>query len=407
MAEKKRIGKINPIFEAILRKILKQLFKNLFRVRLDLPNEVNTLKPPFILLPNHQGFWDPFLVGVYLRDPVYYITSDAVFRSRFLDFLLKFLGAIPKTKSQSDLDALKHIFDMKDQGRNIGIFAEGQRNWSGLTLPLIKSTSKLIRMLRLPVVTAVIKGGFFSHPRWGTSIRTGGLLIEYRLLFGGDEVGSMKVSEIHDKLTGALSFDEVEYQKQQKIEYKGNRFAENIEQFLFTCPECGSMDGLYSYSNSFKCLKCGKEWKIDSYQTISASDGNTMFDNVRDWDEWQLKKLHERIDYLFGTGEVIFDDGGLRINTGYKSRRLKRFISGSLKLTSLDLSMCDKHGKEVLEIPVREINGINVQNREILDLYYNSVLYAVRDPRRRFSSYKWWRAVDYLQREKLGLNLPD
>ena len=147
MAEKRRISRVNPLAEVIVKNALKAIFKKIFNVKPNMSDEVYNLKPPFVLIPNHQGFWDPFLAAVYFKDPVYYITSDAVFRSRLFGFLLNFLGAIPKTKSQSDLDALKNIFEIKEDGRSIGIFAEGQRTWDGLTLPVIKSTSKLIRML--------------------------------------------------------------------------------------------------------------------------------------------------------------------------------------------------------------------------------------------------------------------
>ena len=93
-------------------------------------------------------------------------------------------------------------------------------------------------------------------------------------------------------------------------------------------------------------------------------------------------------------------------HTGYKSRKLRFLARGAIKLTSKALTMYDLRGQELVSAPLAEISGINVQNREVLDFYYNSTLYTVRDPKKHFSSYKWWRAVDYLQREKLEMNLP-
>ncbi len=406
MGGKKSIGSINPAVAKTLKGVLKLFFRKMFKVRLDMPDEVYNLNPPYILLPNHQGFWDPFLAGAYLKHPIYYITSDAVFRSKLFRFLLKFLGAVPKTKAQSDLDALKTIFQLKEEGKCVGIFAEGQRTWNGKTLPIIKSTAKLIRMLNIPVVAVVFKGGFFSHPRWGTSVRKGELLIEYNLLFKEGETGKMKTQDIHEKLTEALSHDEVEYQKQNRIEFKGDRFAENIEQMLFCCPSCGSFEGFRSKRSKFECLDCRSFWEIDGFQAIKPGQGEVHFDNVRDWDDWQLKKLYTRIDENFGTDKDIFYDDGVEVMTGYKSQKLNRLFSGKVSLTSSGLNIWDGNGKSVI-IPVEKISGINVQNREVLDFYYDNKLYVLCRSDNRFNAYKLWRAVKYLQQEKLKMNLPE
>ena len=403
---KKRIN-VNPVAEILIKKILKFFFKYSFNVKYHIPDEIMELEAPYVVLPNHQGFWDPFLAGVYLPPPVYYITSDAVFRSRIFGFLLKFLGAIPKTKQQSDLDALKHIFEMKEQGRCIGIFAEGQRNWDGRTLPLIKSTSKLVRMLKIPVVTVVFKGGYFTQPRWRPSLSKGELTIEYRLLYRGDEVAGMKVSDIHKGLSEAIAHDEIEYQKQNRIEWKGKRDAEYIEQLLFACPDCGLNSGFESRKDRFRCSSCGREWEINKLQEIRALEGETLFDNVRDWDSWQLTKLYDKIDNNTGNEETIFESGSVIFHTGFKSSRLKRFGHGSLRLTTESLFMFDSDDRQLRMMPLSGISGINVQNREVLDLYFDGVLYTIRDPGHHFNAYSIWRAVDYIQRHKLRMNLPD
>ncbi|MBI9108506.1 MAG: 1-acyl-sn-glycerol-3-phosphate acyltransferase [Spirochaetales bacterium] len=405
---KKRNGiRVNPLAERIVKSALKVVFKKLFNIKPNMPEEIHNMKPPFVLLPTHQGFWDPFLAGVYFKPPVFYITSDAVFRSPIFGFLLKFLGAIPKTKARSDLDALKNIFEIKDQGKSIGIFPEGQRTWDGKTLPLIQSTSKLIRMLKIPVIAVVFKGGYYSQPRWGTSIRRGELIIDYKVLFTGEEVSKMKASEIHSRITEALSHDEIEYQKQRKIVFTGGRYAENIEQFLFACPSCGELEGFHSNKDRFTCLSCNKGWRINSIQEIEAEDGELHFDNVRDWGNWQLEKLRELIDLYFGTEKVLFEDDGIVFHTGFRSRKLRFLSNGCMRLTPTNITMLNGNGKVLKTIPLRNLSGLNVQNKEVLDFYFENVLYTVRDRNNHFSSFKWLTAVDYLQREKLRMNLPD
>jgi len=407
MAKKKSKIRVNPLAAIILKSILRMIFNKQLNVKLNLPDEIYNLEPPYLLLPNHQGFWDPFLAGVYLKHNTFYITSDAVFRAPLFKFLLRFLGAIPKTKAQSDLDALKNIFNIKERGHLIGIFPEGQRTWDGRTLSLIKSTAKLVRMLKVPVVTVVFKGGYYSHPRWGTSIRKGELNMDYQLLFTGEEVGKMKVSEIHSRLTEALSHDEVEYQRQHKLEFTGGRYAENIEQFLFACPSCDTIAGFRSKHDKFECKGCGHEWQINSRQLINAARGDTRFDNVRDWNSWQIERLHKMLDQGFGSEEVLLEDGGIVFHTGFKSRKPRFLAAGSMQLRSDEIIMFNNRKKVLKIIPIQNLSGINVQNKEILDIYFENVLYIVRDPGRRFNAYKWLKAVDYLQREKFKMNLPD
>ncbi len=405
MGHKRRINSYHGV-EAVIRFALKRILGRLLNIETSMPREIAELKPPYLLLANHQGFWDPFIAGMYLKGSIFYITSDAVFRSRLFGFLLKFMGAVPKTKAQSDIDALKNIFEIKERGGSIGIFPEGQRTWDGCTLPVIKSTSKLVRMLKLPVVVAIFKGGFFSQPRWGMSIRKGKLRVDYRLLFDGEECASMKISDIHTALTAALSHDEIDYQKKAKIRFTGDRYAENIEQFIFCCPECEETSGFSSDGPDFICTSCGKKWHIDDYQDISPVNGEKGFDNLRDWNSWQMEHLRKRLDRDYGTDKRLLKGENAVFHTGYKSRRLKKLSSGSLNLYSDALVMNDSMGREVLKAPLNEISGINVQNREVLDFYHKGTLYTVSDKKRRFCSYKFVNAVDYLQREKLKLNIP-
>ena len=405
MGRKKKIIS-NPLIVLIVKSALKVILRRMLNIKLNLPAEIARLEPPYLLLANHQGFWDPFAAGIYLKGDIFFITSDAVFRSRLFSFLLKFLGAVPKTKSQSDLDALKYIFEIKDRGRSIGIFPEGQRTWDGCTLPLIQSTAKLVRMLKLPVVTAVLKGGFFTHPRWGVSIRKGRLTIDYRMLLSGEECAGMKISEIHRVLTEALEHDEIEYQKKEQIRFSGGRHAENIEQFIFACPGCREHSGFSSEGSRFQCRSCGKEWIIDDFQVISPAGGEGGFDNLRDWNRWQLDFLRESLDRDYGTGKTLIEDAGVVFHTGYRSKRLTLLSEGSVRLDSSHLYLLNSAGTELLKAPIEEITGMNIQNREVLDFYHRNILYTIRDKERRFSSYRLMNAVDYIQREKLRKNIP-
>lgn len=395
---------INRWFYYTLKPLLRIWLQKKFNLEAEIPEEVKDLKPPFLVLPNHQGFWDPFMAGIYLKQQIFYIASDAIFRSPFFGLLMRLLGVIPKTKAQSDIDALKNIFMVKDRGDVIGIFPEGRRTWDGNTLPLVYSTSKLIRMLKVPVVVVVFKGGFFSQPRWGFHIQKGKVFMEYKILFRGDEVKSMKVESIHKKLAEALSFNEFEYQDKVSVEYRGRKPAEYLEQVLYTCPSCKTIGTMHSEGKTFSCTKCNYNLEYNPLRKFASRKNEVFFDNIRDWNLWQRGNLYSFLDNSLIDGAEILKDENLIFHTGYKSEKLKYFTHGSLTLVKFSYAdliiIKNSRGEELKSFPLTELVGTNVQNKERLEFYHQNTLYTIKGKVKRFSAYKWLNVVEYLVRDK-------
>ena len=404
MVKMKKKIKSNPWFYNTVKTLLRLWFEYQFNLEAEIPDEVKRLKPPYLILPNHQGFWDPFMAAVYLKKPVYYIASDAVFRSPFFKFLMENLGAIPKTKAQSDIDALKNIFEIRDRGDIIGIFPEGRRTWDGVTLPLVYSTSKLIRMLKVPVVTVVFKGGFFSQPRWSFHIQKGKVTMDYKILFHGDEVKSMKVSDIHSKLAKALSFDEIEYQKEVNVTYKGKKPAEFLEQVLYTCPSCHTIGTMYSDKNMLSCKECGYELEYTALRNFISKKNDVVFNNIRDWNSWQQENLYTYLEKSDLEGKEILRDNELIFQTGFRSERPRYLTSGSLSLVKHKsgdiLYIRDSTGKEIKSFLLTKLSGLNIQNKERLEFYHENIMYTIKGRLKRFSAYKWLKALEYLVKDK-------
>ena len=123
-----------------------------------MPREVKKLKSPYLLLSNHIGFWDPFIVGHFLPRFTHFVSSDAAFKARVAGFFLPRLGTIPKKKNLRDTKVIRDMDAVITQGENVGLFPEAVRNWAGLSLPIDPSIAKLIKFLKAPVVVASMKG---------------------------------------------------------------------------------------------------------------------------------------------------------------------------------------------------------------------------------------------------------
>jgi 1-acyl-sn-glycerol-3-phosphate acyltransferase len=392
--------------------LVSRFLQGKFTIEAAVPEAVRALQPPYFLMSNHQGFWDPVMISFYLDRDVRFITTDAMFRSPFLKYLMNFLGAVPKRKARTDMNTMKQIMLLKKHGQVIGIFPEGQKTWDGVSLPLLFSTAKLVRKMAIPVVTVRIRGGYLSHPRWSVRRRRGSIKLEYRLLYQNREALALSSEKINEDLTEALFHDVVVWQRGAKQPFHGKRLAERVEQLLFLCPVCEGIGTLHSQGDHFHCRECSSGWMYDEYGFIAPAgspapgswDGidefgqRPAFSSLRDWNRWQRKKLQKLL-----SGPFPLMDSGLSLTLSLDLPHFRRYpfrvsISLSPDRIFTIFSGSGKNRRVILQAPVSALIGINIQNREILELSHGGALYSIRDRGRRFSAYKWMVALDFLQR---------
>ena len=383
----------------IMKPFLRLFMKLKFNLEADVPDEVKKLKPPYIVLANHQGFWDAVSVGANIPSPVSFVATDAIFRTRFHSMIFHIMGVIPKTKALTDMDTLKNIFRVRDVGGVIGIFPETRRTWDGTTLPLLFSVSKLVKVIKIPIVTAVIKGGYFSHPRWGANLQKGKIRVEYKLLFNKDESKAHSAEEIHSSLITALDHDEFAWQETAQIRYKGKNPAESLELVLFICPSCGRHGVMSSKGKIFRCDSCGYEVEYTPEREFISHGKKLIFKNIRDWSRWQRETFTSFLGSISDDDTEIAADHDLEFHTGFKNNATRHFAFGSLRLTRKALTITDEKGAVLKVFPVDQLAGIEAQNKERMEFYYDKTLYNVRSRKRGISVNKWLWAFEYLLSE--------
>ena len=372
--------------------------KKRFNIKIENHSIIYRVKPPFLVLPNHFSIWDPFIVNVLIPNPIYYVTSDAQFRSPLLNFALGLVGAIPKTKAVSDTDTIRHILRIKKQNGCIGVFPEGQNTWDGHCLPLIPSTAKLIRLLKIPVIVPILKGAYFTRARWMKSSRKGRLTVDFKIGFMPEEIKKMSVNEIWKKLNSLLEFDDYEYQKQNMIPFKGKHLAENLEQALFICPNCKRIGTLRSADDIFYCTNCSYGVRYNIYGMFERCSHKIFFKTIREWNKWQLSKMNDILNnFINGDGNTkLFEDRKAFVRTGYRSDPLKKLHIGKLALFNDRIELYPLKGGYIA-FDIQNIEGINVQNKEGLEFYYDEILYRFDFIGRRVSAFKWMYCVKKIQ----------
>ena len=381
------------------------------------------LEPPYLILGNHVGYWDPFMVSTILRDPVHWIAADQTFRSPLQGYLLQFVGAIPKTKGVADFETISSVLKIREAGGVIGLFPEGQRSWDGVTLPLLPATAKLVKLLRVPVVIAKLKGAYFGHPRWARRPRRGKILVEFRRALEPEELRSLSAAAIHERLQSFLEHDDYQFQAQRMRPYRDPRRAEYVENVLIFCPECRAEGSIRSQRAGFRCRSCGTRWTYSREGFIATTPGRATptpptFSTTRDWNRWQRAELQRRVTAATeragggpnaGAGAVpgaapgvqappeaaIFRESGIILSTGFRSARIRRLAVGSLSLYPDRLVFRESAGEE-RHFFLAGISGINIQLVRKLELYYQDALFTF-DPRSpRVNMYKFYAALEML-----------
>lgn len=379
----------------VLRFIIGRWLTKRFNLLVD-GKEVAALKPPYLILANHTNFWDPFFVACWLPEPVYFVTSDEYFRHPFLRMALKLVRAIPKSKFIADSETVRAILKVKKAGGVVGVFPEGKRNWDGGAEPIVYSTSKLIKTLKTPVVVALLKGAHLSKPRWARKSRRGQVLVSYQVILTPEEITQLTVDEIYTRVSAALAYDEYKYQEQVKIPFKGGRLAENLELFLFICPQCQRIGTMESKGDQFFCNYCGYRVAYDEYgyfhRLSPPAPQGLNFHQPQEWNRWQLALLQAKIAAWPENSQPLLEDKFTLLLRGLRLKPLKKLHTGHLRLFPEALVFVSLQGVEI-RFDLAKINGLNVQYNNKLEFYYENSLYRFIF-RPRVSAYKWTKGIE-------------
>jgi 1-acyl-sn-glycerol-3-phosphate acyltransferase len=132
-----------------------------------------------ILAANHKSFLDPFVIGVCVRRPVYFVAKRELFDRRWQGWLLNALGAFPVRRGESDEEMLETAKHILRRGDVVVIFPEGTRIRTPDELGQAKrGVGRLVLETGVPVVPIALTGT--ERARRGWRIRP----VKVRVRFG-------------------------------------------------------------------------------------------------------------------------------------------------------------------------------------------------------------------------------
>jgi 1-acyl-sn-glycerol-3-phosphate acyltransferase len=117
---------VNPFVYWVARAILQPFFLVYFRME-RIGTEHLPRSGPLILTANHRSFLDPFVIGMLVRRPVYFLAKGELFRRRWQGWLLNSLGAFPVERGAGDQGAMAAARAIIERGDCVVVFPEGTR----------------------------------------------------------------------------------------------------------------------------------------------------------------------------------------------------------------------------------------------------------------------------------------
>jgi glycerol-3-phosphate dehydrogenase (NAD(P)+) len=121
---------------------------------------------PVILAANHRSFLDPFVVGVCLRRPVYFVAKQELFAKRWQAWILNALGAFPVRRGESDEESVETAKAILARGDAVVIFPEGTRIRRGSLGRAKRGVGRLALETGAPVVPIALAGTENTRRGW-------------------------------------------------------------------------------------------------------------------------------------------------------------------------------------------------------------------------------------------------
>ena len=254
------------------------------------------IKPPYLLLANHNALMDVDILNLAtFPHRVNYVIAIDGFIGR--EKLLRNVGGICKRKFTNDLNLIRHLRTVKNNGDIVQIFVEARYSLCGTNAIIPESVAKLAKFLKIPVVMLTMHGHHINSPFWNLHNRKiKGIEAEMKCLMNADEVDNLPLEEVNKRIQDAFIYDEYKWQKEKGVvvNYKGR--AEGLHKVLYQCPHCHTEYEMDSKDNILFCKHCGKKWEYSTLGELKAVEGETEFSHIPDWYEWERENVRKEVE---------------------------------------------------------------------------------------------------------------
>ncbi len=337
---------------------------------------------PYLILANHRGFWDPFLVSYVYNRPIHFMATDNLFTNGFVSKLLVWAAApIPKKKQGADLKAIRAAMQVASENGVIGVFPEGSRSFDGAPTSIDVGIAQLAKLIRADIVLCGLYGVYASDPRWSSVQRQGNSLLKTVKVITAEEAAAMDDEELRKQIEDALDIEEAPSRRVART----SKLAEKLESFLYVCPKCGSTCTLYSTGNEFGCTACGMHGHVNPNLSLDFDDDSIKVRNLVQWH--RIQRRFGR-NYVPVSGQEIFRDDNVDIYEDDKKSGIKKLLGkGTIRLRPEEMKL-EPAGAEPVSLEVGKLRVVSPVGMKKLVVSGNGFSYFIEGVP-GFNGYKY------------------
>lgn len=337
----------------------------------------------YLILCNHQTGYDQFFVSMAFKGAIYYVASEDIFSMGFTSKLIKFLvEPIPIRKQTTDVNAVLTCKRVAREGGSIAIFPEGNRTYSGKTEFINPAIAGLAKMLKLPIVTFRIEGGYGVHPRWSDVIRKGEMRAYVSNVIEPEDYMQSSNEELLATIEKELFVDE----GCECGEFVHKQTAEYMERAMYVCPYCG-LSTFESYEDIIQCKKCNRRIRYTSKKTLEGVGFEFPFRFMTEWYQYQTKFV-ANLDISPYTHAPIYKDEGVKLSEVVLYKK-KNLLAESLSISIFNdrIELIGEKNAPIF-LPFENTRAVAVLGKNKLNIYYDKTVYQIKG-NERFNALKY------------------
>ena len=265
----------------------KKAYKDKYGLTID-RSALNGVEPPYLVLFNHVGDTDHYIVGMTLYPQLAnYMVSRWVQHSFPTGPLSSFAGAIHKDRFVPDVDAViqtKRVF--RERRGIVAIAPAASYSIDGTPNYFDYGVAKLIKLFKVPVYAVHIDGLYMFKNRFVRKPLKCKLSSKVIKVLDPVDIKDMEVPEIFKRVYEACDFNDFQYQERVKavISADNGDIAEGMEYVAYKCLNCGSEFKMVGEGDKLRCTECGNTVRVNEYYFFEPTAPDTVY--VKSLDRW-------------------------------------------------------------------------------------------------------------------------
>lgn len=344
--------KPNILFRTLLKLVsMPDLWATKFKCSKELKKYMQ--KEPCLILMNHSSFIDlEMIVSLVYPKPMNIICTTDGFIGK--NWLMKQLGCIPTKKFTSDTQLVRKMINtLKKLNSSILLYPEAGYSIDGTATTLPTNLGKLVKMLKVPVISVISEGAYHRQPLYNDLIkRKVKVNANIKKLFTTEEIETKTETEIQNTIEEVFKFDNWKWQQENNIIIDHPKRAQGLNRFLYKCPHCLAEGNMKGENHTLTCPNCGKIYELTENGLMKSTVGETEISHIPHWYQWEREcvrkeildgiynisadvEVYMMIDtyrvYSLGDGHLLHNEDGFKL-TAFDGK-LECFVPSKLTYT--------------------------------------------------------------------------